>query len=118
MRKFLIIGGIVATGMGAYMIYKRVKTNKFHECTKYKVNGDAVKSTRNTGTETHIASVDDVYAVKTATGCSVKDRHNEAAKVLEDSLSTIFKEGDRDTIATENDESLDETKNALDDLLK
>lgn len=119
-RTFFIIGGILVAGMIAYEIYKhfskpmgKIYREKLFPSNDTFAANDVPKS--ETG-ETHLSTADEVYETKATVVHSVRERHGEAARAMEESLNTIFKETD-DGVVTENGELLETTSKELDDLL-
>lgn len=114
--KFFIIGSLVVVGVIVYKMCKHfysikdsrkvnIHNYKDNSCSKKDMSSPTVSST-------------DIYDTKEEVVGSVKERHFEAAKAVEESLSTIFNEIEEKTIVTENSESLDKASNDLNDLLK
>jgi hypothetical protein len=121
-RTFFIIGGILVAGVIAYEIYKhfskpmgKIYSEKRFPSDDTSAANDVPKSE---AAGNHSSTADEVYKTKaTATVVhSVRGRHVEAARAMEESLNTIFKETD-DGVATENSELLETTSKELDDLL-
>ena len=121
-RTFLIIGGIIVAVLVAYEVYKHFckPTNK--ECEKEPVVKDDFRTAHDASvsasSETHSASAADVYETRETVVHSVRERHSEAAKAMEESLNTIFSDSENDEILTENSQTLGKTSSDLGDLLK
>lgn len=119
---FLIIGGIVVVGAVAYEVYKHFCKPTNEECKKEPVVKDDFHTAHNAFEsdffDTHTASAADVYETRETIVQSVRERHSEAAKAMEESLITIFSDSENDEIVTENSENLRETSSKLGDLLK
>ena len=117
--KILIVVGLVVAGVIAYEFYKHYRSLKdTHEADTQ--DEDNILSKRNTDLPVDSATkpASDIYETKNAVVASVKERHYEAAKVTEESLNTIFKEKDEEHIVSENSDTLNQTRGALDELLK
>lgn len=120
-NKFLIIvGGLIVTVAIAYEIYKHLHDADDGQKTGKSFTEDDLYTPPDASpaSEAHAGTVTDVYEAKDTAVASVKERHFEAAKAMEESLNTIFKENDPENIVTENDETLRKTSDDLDDLLK
>lgn len=118
--KFLIVGGIIAAGVVAYEIYKHFHISDDNNGVNEKSEKDdsfAVKDD-NIIPEPYASSGEKVYEEREAVVSSVKERHYEAAKAMEDSLNTIFRETGNEDIVTENSDALNKTGGDLEDLLK
>ena len=112
-KLLIIVGGLALVGVIAYEIYKHLHdVNDDYKMDKSFTEDDSPASEVNAGT------VAGVFEAKEAAAGSVKERHFEAAKVMEESLNTIFKESAPENIVTENDEALRKTSDDLDNLLK
>lgn len=119
-RAFFIIGGIVVAGVIAYEIYKHFSKPMDRGYGK-KPSPSEDSSAANDVPESESlkarsTTADEVYKAKAAIVHSVRERHGEAARVMEESLNTIFKETN-DEVITENSELLGNTSKELDDLL-
>lgn len=118
-RTFLIIGGIVITGVVAYEVYKHFCKPTNEECEKEPLAKDDFCATHDAAESVaHRASATDVYEARETVGHAVRERHSEAAKAMEESLNTIFMDSDNNETVTENSESLEKTSSELGDLLK
>lgn len=121
-RIFLIIAGIVVTGVVAYKICRHFCKTTCEDCKKKSTSNenDSVHNAPHISTseETQTPTVTDVYKTRDAVVHSVRERHGEAAKAMEQSLNTIFNDSENDDIVTENSQTLRETRSDLDDLLK
>lgn len=117
--KFLIIGGIVVAGVVAYELYKHYRSAK-DTCNANPKNEDYISPMQKDSPVVHSSEepVSDVFETKETVVASVKERHYEAARVMEESLNTIFKENNEEDIVSENSDALDQTNNDLNDLLK
>lgn len=117
--KILIIGGLVVAGVVAYELYKHYRSVKDTCETKHK-DVDYTSPMRKDSSTVHSseAPASDVFETKETVVDSVKERHFEAARVMEESLNTIFKENDEEVIISENSDVLNQTSNDLNDLLK
>lgn len=119
---FLIIGGIVVAGVVAYEVYKHFYKPTNKKCEKEPVVKDVFRTAHDASesafSETQTASADDLYKTRETVVHSVRERHSEAAKAMEESLNTIFSASENDEIVTENSRALGETSNDLGDLLK
>lgn len=90
--KFLIIGGIFAAGLIVYEIYKHCYSKK-DNCRGNIPNrkDNAVPNQNNNPpAESSVMPASDIYETKEAVANSIKERHYEAAKAIEESLNTIF----------------------------
>ena len=103
----LVIGGAVVVGIAAYIIYKQLQSSKEEQPLQ-----------RNTPVSKEEPTTSDFTQVKEDAASAIKDRHVEAAQVINESLQTIFNEKDIENVETENSETLDKIDDALDDLLK
>lgn len=79
----LVIGGIAVAGVAALVAYKRMHSQKEKgfEATSKTFNGDAPISD---------APISDYEQVKKSSEASIKERHEEAAKIIKQSLENIF----------------------------
>lgn len=117
--KILMIGGIVVTGVVIHKLYKRYQSAKDTDTTPTKDKEYTSPVQKDTPMDHSFAEpVSDVLETKETVVSSVKERHHEAAESMEESLNTIFKENDEEATISENSETLEETSNALNDLLK
>lgn len=103
----LVIGGVVVVGIAAYVIYKQLQPTK-----------EEPSQQSNTPVCKKEPATSDYTQVKEDAASAIKDRHVEAAQVINESLQTIFNEKDIENVETENGETLDKIDDALDDLLK
>ena len=103
----LVIGGVVVVGIAAYVIYKRLQPAKEEQSQQ-----------SNTPVRKEGPTTSDFTQVKEDAASAIKDRHVEAAQVINESLQTIFNEKDVENVKTENSETLDKIDDDLDDLLK
>lgn len=119
-KNFLLIGGIVAAGIIAYGAYKCIYSGK-------KNNGkngfdterkEVSNSELELLTEHHASSEENMNEAKVGVISSIRERHYEAVKTMENSLNTIFYEQEVDNIVTENSETLERISGKLDDLLE
>lgn len=121
-QSFLIIGGIVVVGVVAYEAYKHFCRPTSDECKKRTVKKDDLYTAHNdsemSSAEVHTSSDTDVYETRESVVHSVRERHCEAAKAMEESLNTIFSDSENPEIVTENSQTLEETSSDLDDLLE
>lgn len=116
--KFLIVGGLVVAGVIANAIYKQYCSAKeSYEASPSDVDDASPKQKNNLPLDSSAKPTSDIYETKEAVITSVQERHYEAAKIMEESLRTIFKEND-ETIATETSDTLNQTSRDLKDLLK
>lgn len=117
--KILIIGGIVVAGVVAYELYKHYHSAKDTYNTNPK-DEDYTSPVQKDSPMVHSSeeSASDVFETKETVVASVKERHYEAAKVMEESLNAIFKDDDEEVIISENSDALNQTSNDLNDLLK
>lgn len=118
-RIFLVLGGLAVAGYVAYEVYKHLQKTKTDEYgSDIKSDEDvSIGSETSSDGDTASASTSDVYETRAEVVHTVKERHNEAAMAMKESLNTIFKESDEDVI-TENSEALNKMSSELDDLLK
>lgn len=117
--KILIIGGLVVAGVIVYEIYKHHHSSKgFYEVSTSDADGATPKQNDNPPVDSSTKPASDIYETKDTVVASVKERHDEAARVIEESLKTIFKENDEESVASENSDTLSKTSSDLDDLLK
>lgn len=119
-KLLIIAGGLVAAGVIAYEIYKHLHdVDDGYNSDKSIAEDDSCTSQNAApASEAHAGTVADIYEAKEAAVDSIIERHSEAAKAMEESLNTIFKDNDPENIVTENDESLRKTSDDLNDLLK
>ena len=111
--KFLFLCGLIGICVLAYKSCKRndETTGKRDEMFKEERSSPAPEADTSTiekeydDTKNHVTN-------------SVKNRHEAAAKTIEESLNTIFKENDDETSENDNSEIMNKTNNTLDDLLK
>ena len=119
-RKFLIVGGLVVAGVVAYEVCKhfcRIKDNR--QETKPHAEGDFYSEKCDAPpVDPDAAPAINIYETKATVADSVKERHYEVAKVMEESLNVIFRENEKETIVTENSDTLSKTSNDLNELLK
>ena len=112
-NRILIVGGLVVAGVIAYELYKHYKSLKgSYEVSTQDADNDIPP------VDSSAKPASDIYETKDTVVGSVKERHYEAARVMEESLNTIFKENDEDTIVSENSDTLCKTSGDLNDLLK
>lgn len=119
-RTFLIIGGVVVAGIVVYEVYKHL-CNRKDECVDTKTESeDSTPSVQEEflSAEALKGSTTDIYETREAVVSTVKERHCEAAEVLQESLNTIFNESEIENIVTKNSDALEKTGSELDDLLK
>lgn len=116
---FLIIAGIVATGVVAYTACRHFCKAKNEDCKKDSVPNGGINNAADApiSEEVHASTTTDVYETRTAIAHSVRGRHREAANAMEQSLNTIFNDSEDDA-ETENSQVLRKTSSDLDDLLK
>ena len=117
--KILIVGGFIVAGVIAYEIYKNYHSSK----DSYEVNASSTgcttpKQNNDLPVATSATPASDINEVKDTVISSIKERHYEAAKAMEESLNTIFKEDDKEAIVSENSDTLNQTSSNLNDLLK
>lgn len=119
-RIFLIIGGFIVVGVIAYEVYKHFQNIKDNYNEKKPITEDDSYTAQAASlySEPYTASATDVYETREDVAGSVKERHNEAAKAMKESLNNIFRENEYKDILTENSKILDKTSKALGDLLK
>lgn len=103
----LVIGGVVVVGISAYAIFKQLQSSK-----------EEPPQQSNTPIRKEEPVSSDFIQAKKVAASAIKDRHIEAARVINESLQTIFKEKDIENIRTENSEALDKIDNDLNDLQK
>jgi len=117
--KILIIGGIVVAGVVAYELYKHYRSVK-DICETNPKDEDYASpiQTDSPIVDSSEEPASDAFETKEAVVASVKERHYEAARVMEESLNTIFKENNEEVIVSENSDALNQTSNDLNDLLK
>ena len=117
--KFLIIGGIIVAGVVAYELYKHYHSAK-DTCRATPKDEDYISPMQKDSPVVHSSEepVSDVFETKETVVASVRERHYEAARVMEESLNTIFKENNEEDIVSENSDALNQTNNDLNDLLK
>jgi len=117
--KILIIGGLVVAGVIAYEIYKHYHSSKdSYEVSTSDVDSATPRQNDNPPVDSSTKPASDIYETKDTVVTSVKERHYEAARVMEESLNTIFRENDEETIVSENSDTLSKTSSDLNDLLK
>lgn len=105
----LVIGGVVVVGAAAYVIYKHLKSQ---------TEDQAEKVTAPFPKDEPTVTSTDFSQVKEDAATTIKDRHSEAAQVINESLQTIFDRENAEEVITENSESLDKIDDDLDNLLK
>ena len=105
----LVIGGVVVVGAAAYVIYKRLKSQTEDQAEKVTA---PIPKAESTVTST------DFSQVKEDAVTTIKDRHSEAAQVINESLQTIFNEENAEEVITKNNELLNKIDDDLDNLLK
>ena len=117
--KILIIGGIVVAGVVAYELYKYYRSVKDICDTNPKDEDYASPiQTDSPIVDSSEETASDAFETKETVVASVKERHYEAARVMKESLNTIFKENNEEVIVSENSDALNQTSNDLNDLLK
>lgn len=117
--KILFIGGLVVVGVVAYELYKHYHSAKDTFNTSPKDEDYASPMQKDSSMVYSFEEPDsDTFETKEAVVASVKERHYEAARVMEESLNTIFKENSEEEIVSENSDALNQTSNDLNDLLK
>lgn len=119
-RKFLLIGSLAALGAIVYSVLKRLcGVKEFCRDNTPHIDEDFHPDENPTpAVESPDVSHVTICNTKEAAVISVKERHYEASKTMEESLNTIFKEDDSDAIVTENSDTLAKTHDDLNDLLK
>mgnify|MGYP003255919712 CR=1 FL=1 len=119
-KLLIIVGGFVVVGVIAYEIYKHLyNVNDDYNMDKSFTEDDScIPQDDSPASEVNAGTVAGIFEAKEAAAGSVKERHFEAAKAMEESLNTIFKGNAPENIVTENDEALRKTSDDLDDLLK
>lgn len=118
-NKILIVGGLVVAGVIAYELYKHYQSLKgSYEVSTQDADNAIPKQNDIPPVDSSAKPASDIYETKDTVVGSVKERHYEAARVMEESLNTIFKENDEDTIVSENSDTLCKTSGDLNDLLK
>lgn len=111
--KFLFLCGLIGICVLAYKSCKRNDETTGKHTEVFNEEQPSPSSEADTST------VEEEYDVtKSHVTNSVKERHEAAAKTIEESLNTIFKESDDGTAETDNSEIMNKTNNKLDDLLK
>lgn len=117
--KLLIVGGLVITTVIAYEVYKHYQSSK-ESCKECTSADDSAEPKQNDDPPAIFSEipVTDTYKAKESAAASVKERHFEAAKDIEESLNTIFKENNDATIVSEHSSILNQTNSDLNDLLK
>lgn len=117
-RTFVIIGGVIVAGAIAYAIYKHV-SNKYNEYGADTAPEETTPSAPDKYPSCEAQEIDtDIDEVRETAASHIKERHNEAAKVMQDSLNTIFAASGDIIAETENSETLAKTESELEDLLK
>ena len=118
--RFLVVGFLISIGVMALGIYKSffVKKDNHQEDTFCSNDESCSFELDDFSTDFYATPVTDVNETKEAVVSSIKERHEEASKVMEEALNTIFKENDDEIIITENSDTLNQMSNTLKDLLK
>ena len=89
-RTLLIAGGIIVAGVVAYEIYRhRNNHNEFVKRSNPE-NSMSLTSKKISADKTPKDTTTDIGVVREAVASSLRDRHREAAKVMQESLNTIF----------------------------
>ena len=120
-RTFLVAAVIVITGVVAYKVCRYLYKTTSKECNKKSTsNDDSVHNAADVATseEIYTSTDTDVYGTREAVVHSIRKRHSEAAKAMEQSLNIVFNDSENDDIVTENSQIFGETSSDLDDLLK
>ena len=119
-RTFLVAAVIVITGVVAYKVCRYLYKTTSKECNKKSTSNDSVHNAPDVSTseETYTSTATDACETREAVVHSVRERHTEAAKAMEQSLNTVFNDSKNDDIVTENSQTLGEISSDLDDLLK
>lgn len=119
-RTFLLIGSLAALGAIVYSVLKHFcgvkkscRDNTPHTDEDFHPDENPIPAV-----ESPDVSHTTICDTKESTVISVKERHYEASKIMEESLNTIFKEDDSDAIVTENSDTLAKTHDDLESLLK
>lgn len=112
---FLILVGGLIIGIVTYKNLCKVKNNK---CTKIINKKDMFKTSGAYSTEMHIAQATEFYNAKESAIRDIRERHHEAANVIEKSINTILNDSMDDGGATENSEVLRKADNDLNSLLQ
>ena len=111
--KFLFLCGLIGFCVLAYKSCKR------NDKTTGKRDEIFDRERQSSSSEADTSTVENEYDVtKNHVTNSVKERHEAAAKTIEESLNTIFKETEDEAIESKNSEIMSKTNNKLDDLLK
>ena len=118
-RTFLVIAAIVVAGVVAYKICRYLCRTTSKERNKKSTSNDSVHNAPDVSTseETYTSTATDACETREAVVHSVRERHTEAAKAMEQSLNTVFNDSKNDDIVTENSQTLGEISSDLDDLL-
>lgn len=117
--KILIIGGLVVAGVIVYEIYKHYHSSKdSYQVSTPDADNTVPKQNNTLPVDSSAKPASDIYETKGTVVTSVKERHYEAARVMEESLNTIFRENDEETIVSENIDTLSKTSSDLNGLLK
>lgn len=118
-RILLIAGGIIVAGVVAYEVYRHRNNHNNEFVTRSNPeNSMSLTSKKIPADKTPKDTTTDIGVVREAVASSLRDRHREAAKVMQESLNTIFANSEGENIVTENDEALAQTESDLCDLLK
>ena len=112
----MIVGGIIVVSVVAYGVYKH-RSNCRNEFENK--SGQHPTPDNFAFDEVSKASATDVLGAReTTVVSSLKERHSEAAKVMQESLNTIFFESEDETIVTDNTNVLEKMGSDLADLLE
>ena len=119
-RTFLVAAVIVITGVVAYKVCRYLYKTTSKECNKKSTSNDSVHNAPDVATseEIYTSTDTDVYGTREAVVHSIRKRHSEAAKAMEQSLNIVFNDSENDDIVTENSQTYGETSSNHDDLLK
>lgn len=114
----LVIGGIVILGFVAYAIYKCHQSsisNHFDDTPS-----PDISKGRTDVDSSHVADkhFSDFAQTKENAATAIKGTHEEAARIVKESLETIYDNKPKENAKTENRESLEKIGDDLDSLLK
>ena len=95
-----------------------LKQNQILKISKIINKKDMFKTSGAYSTEMHIAQATEFYNAKESAIRDIRERHHEAANVIEKSINTILNDSMDDGGATENSEALRKADNDLNSLLQ
>lgn len=117
-KNLMIIGFVATIGVIGYEIYKHYHSTKdVHKADAQEVDNILSKQEVDSMIVSPTKFDSKISETKNVAVNSIKDRHYEAAKVMGDSLNTIFEESE-ESIVSENSDTLKKTSSTLDSLLK